>query len=105
MYLQSGKAGLKDLLVLFAMAEGQGGLNILKHADPPFNESKIYVKQIKVNQHILQAEVKVRLNAYILQGLESKPLARIILACSEWFSKNKIPSSDEFLDKLQFIRS
>jgi hypothetical protein len=75
-YFESEKAGSKDLHVLFAMAEGQdNGLNFPKHTDPPFIESKIYAKQMKPNRQILQAEVKRRFNAYILQGKEPKPSA------------------------------
>ncbi len=40
LYFESEKAGLKDLRILFAMAEGHDGLNFLKHRDPPFIESK-----------------------------------------------------------------
>jgi hypothetical protein len=87
------------------MAEGHGGLNLPKHTDPPFIESKIYAKQMKPNQQILQAEVKRRFSAYILQGKEPKPLALTIAACSKWLSKNRIPSNDEFQDNMQYIKS
>mgnify|MGYP000057997715 CR=1 FL=1 len=44
-YFESEKAGLKDLCVLFAMAE-RHYYRLLKHTDPaPFIESKIYAKQ------------------------------------------------------------
>jgi hypothetical protein len=98
-YFESKKAGSKDLRVLFAMAEGYDGLNFQKHMDPPFIESKIYVKQMKPNQKILQAEVKHRFNTYILQGKEP-----MIAACLEWLSKNKIPSNDEFQEELCFTK-
>jgi hypothetical protein len=41
---------------------------------------------------------------YILQGKEPKPLAWMIAACSEWLSKNKIPSNEEFKDELRFVK-
>jgi hypothetical protein len=104
MYFKSEKAGSKDLHVLFVMAEEHNGLNFPKHTDQPFIKSKIYVKQMKPNQQILQAEVKCRFNAYILQGKEPKPSAWTIAACLEWLSKSKIPSNDEFQEGLRFIK-
>jgi hypothetical protein len=104
-YFESEKAGSKDLRVLFAMAEGHDGLSFPKHTDPPFIESKIYVKQIKPNRQILQAEVSRRFKAYISQGKEPKPSAWTIAACSEWLFKNKIPSNEEFQDELRYIKT
>jgi hypothetical protein len=40
----------------------------------------------------------------MLQGKEQKPSAWTITACSEWLSKDKIPSNDEFQDELWFIK-
>jgi hypothetical protein len=47
-YFKSEKAGLKDLGVLFVMAEGHNGLSFPKHTNPHFIERKAYVK--KLNQ-------------------------------------------------------
>jgi hypothetical protein len=103
-YFESEKAGSKDLRVLFAMAEGHDGLSFPKHTDPPFIESTAYFKQIKPNRQILQAEVKRRFTAYVLQGKEPKPSAWTISACPAWLSKNQIPSNDEFPDELRYIK-
>jgi hypothetical protein len=103
-YFESEKAGSKDLCVLFTMAEGHHGLSFPKHMDPLFIESKAYVKQIKPNWQILQAEVKRRFTAYVLQCKEPKPSAWLISACLAWLSKNKMPGNNEFPDKLRYIK-
>jgi hypothetical protein len=91
-YFESEKAGSKDhLRVLFAMAEGHGGLNFPKHTDPPFiEESKIYVTRTKSNQtkptDSAKAEVKRRFNSYVLSMHPPQFMNPVMLQLSNAFA-------------------